>query len=103
MACQGPPRPGVDSPQPGQDLVLGLRPEQLREARPGEAGAFEVEIARLEPTGADTFGYADINGRRAALRLPPKRARRAGERLWMVVDCAAACLFDPVTERRVSA
>ena len=103
VACQGPPRPGVDSPQPGRDLVLGLRPEQLREARPGEAGAFEVEIALLEPTGADTFGFAEINGRRAALRLPPKRVRRAGERLWMVVDCAVACLFDPVTERRVSA
>ena len=103
VACQGPPRPGVDSPQPGRDLVLGLRPEQLREARPGEAGAFEVEIALLEPTGADTFGFAEINGRRAALRLPPKRVRRAGERLWMVVDCAVACLFDPVTERRISA
>ena len=102
VARQGPPRPGIDSPAPGRDLLLGLRPEHLREAQPGEAGAFEVEIALLEPTGADTFGFADINGRRAALRLPPKRVRQAGARLWMVVDVAAACLFDPASERRIS-
>ena len=99
----GLPRPGLDGPQPGRDLVLGLRPEHRREAQPDEPGAFELEIAQLEPTGADTFGFADINGRRAAVRLPPKRVRKAGERLHMVVDLAAACLFDPSSERRISA
>ena len=103
VARTGPPRPGLDAPQPGRDLVLGLRPEHLREAQPGEPGAFEIEIALLEPTGADTFGFADINGKRAAVRLPPKRMRKAGERLHMVVDLAAACLFDPASERRISA
>lgn len=103
MARVGPPRPGIDSPAPGRDLVLGLRPEHLREAQPGEPGSFEVEIALLEPTGADTFGFADINGRRAALRLPPKRVRKAGERLRLVVDVAAACLFDAASQQRVSA
>ena len=90
VARQGPPRPGIDSPAPGRELVPGLRPEHMREVQPGQAGAFEVEIALLEPTGADTFGFADINGRRAALRLPPERIRKAGERLWMVVDVSGA-------------
>jgi multiple sugar transport system ATP-binding protein len=84
-------------------MILGLRPEHLREAQPGEAGAFELEIALLEPTGADTYGFADINGKRAALRLPPKRMRAAGERLRVVIDASAACLFDPATGRRVAA
>ena len=86
----------------GRDMVLGLRPEHLREAQPGEPGAFEIAIDLLEPTGADTYGYADINDKRVAIRLPPKRLRVAGERLRVVADASAACLFDPTTERRVS-
>ena len=93
--------PVTDRQWHGREMVLGLRPEHLREAQPGEPGAFELEIALLEPTGADTFGFADINGQRAALRLPPKRVRAAGERLRVVADASAACLFDPVTERRI--
>jgi multiple sugar transport system ATP-binding protein len=86
----------------GRDLVLGLRPEHFREAQPGALGAFELQVELLEPTGADTFAFADINTRRAALRLPPKRIRAAGERLWVALDAAAACLFDPATEQRIT-
>ena len=95
--------PVQDRQWQGCDLILGLRPEHLHEAAPGEPGSFELEIALFEPTGADTFGFADINGQRAALRLLPRRVRKAGERLHVVAGASAACLFDPTTEQRVAA
>ena len=61
-----------------------------------------VPIDMIEPTGADTYGFADINGRRAGLRLPHKRVRAAGERIALVPDAGAACLFDPATEKRIT-
>ena len=91
-----------DASWQGRDLLLGLRPEHWREAQPGEPGALMVPIDMIEPTGADTYGFADINGRRAGLRLPPKRVRTAGERIALVPDAGAACLFDPATEKRIT-
>ena len=98
VARQGPPRPGIDSPLAGQALVLGLRPEHLREAQPGQAGAFEVEIALLEPTGADTFGFADINGRRAAPRCacrPNAYAKPESGCGWWSMSPPPACSTRP--------
>ena len=94
--------PVADRQWHGREMVLGLRPEHLREAQAGEPGAFELPIEMIEPTGADTYGFAQVNGKRVALRLPPKRLRSAGEKLSVVADASAACLFDPHTERRVS-
>ncbi len=85
-----------------RDVLLGLRPEHWREAAPGETGALPVEIDLIEPTGADTYGFANLNGKRAALRLPPKRLRAAGQTLNLVADGAAACLFDPASEQRIT-
>ena len=93
----GPEREGA---QGGRDVILGARPEHFAEAQPDEPGAFAVDIDMVEPTGADTFAAARINGRRTTLRFAPKRAR-AGERAWVRLDTAAVSLFDPETGLRI--
>jgi multiple sugar transport system ATP-binding protein len=86
----------------GRQAVLGLRPEHLRDVPPGHAASLEIVFDMIEPTGADTFGFTEINGSRVAIRLPPKRVRAAGERLHVAVDVSAVCLFDPETERLIT-
>ncbi len=97
--------PVADASWAGREVIVGLRPEHWREAEAGDegtGGVLPVPIDLIEPTGADTFGFATINGRRAALRLPPKRLRAAGQTLQLVADAAAACIFDPASERRLT-
>jgi len=93
--------PVKDASWEGRDVLLGLRAEHFSEASPEDAAALPVTVQMIEPTGADTYGYTEINDRRAALRLPPKRLHSAGQVLRLALDSAAACLFDPATERRI--
>jgi len=92
--------PARDTPLDGRNVILGARPEHFTEAQPGEAGALPVRIDIVEPTGADTFAIAQINGQRTTLRFAPKRAR-AGEQAWVRLDAGSISLFDPKTERRI--
>jgi multiple sugar transport system ATP-binding protein len=92
----------TDTAWADREVIVGLRPEHWREAAAGEEGALPVAIDLIEPTGADTYGFANVNGKRVTLRLPPKRLRAAGETMRLVADGAAACLFDPASERRIT-
>jgi len=94
--------PVGDSSWRDRQAVLGLRPEHFIEIEANAPGAFPVQVDLLEPTGADTFAFAQINGRRAGLRLAPRRGRRAGDTLWLRPEVGSACLFDPATEQRVT-
>jgi multiple sugar transport system ATP-binding protein len=86
----------------GRELVLGLRPEHWHAAAANEAdAALTVRLEMLEPTGADTFAFGDVNGRRVGIRLPPRPIRQAGESLRLRPDLAGASLFDPATELRI--
>ncbi len=87
-------------PASGQ-AILGARPEHFSEAQSGDTGAFAVMVDMIEPTGADTFAFAQINGRRVAIRLPPRRLRGPGQELWIRLDTSAVSLFDTTTEQRI--
>ena len=85
----------------GRALILGARAEHFQWAEAHAPGAFEVSIDLVEPTGADTFGFVQMNGKRTALRFAPKQVRAAGERVWVRLDSAAINWFDSVTEQRL--
>ncbi len=85
-----------------RQVVLGLRPEHFHEAEPGAANAIPLRVDLLESTGAESFVFAEINGQRSAVRVPGRRRLSVGDTLWVQPDLAAACLFDPVTEQRLS-
>jgi multiple sugar transport system ATP-binding protein len=94
--------PVTDPGLHGRPAILGLRPEHFQEVEAGVAGALPVRVDLLEPTGADTFGFGDVGGRRIAFRLLPRRGRHVGDTLWLRPDGHAASLFDPATEHRLA-
>jgi hypothetical protein len=77
----------------GREVLLGVRAEHFSEAGPVQTSTLPVTVQMIEPTGADTYGHTEINDRRVALRLPPKRLHSAGHVLHLSVDSAAARFF----------
>jgi multiple sugar transport system ATP-binding protein len=111
----------------GQRLVAGLRPEHLvpRETESATASPdlrFEADVGLTEWLGpelylsvtaaaggaagqADQVGEAGDTGRGASqtlsVRVDPRLAVRAGERIELTFDPGALQLFDGQTERRL--
>ncbi|WP_423394046.1 ABC transporter ATP-binding protein [Burkholderia sp. LMG 21824] len=90
-----------DSNLARRHVILGVRPEHFIEVPSGYAGAVTVEVELVEPTGADTFLFTQLNDQHAVVRLPPKRIREHGERLTLAIDIASVCFFDPATQKRI--
>ena len=55
----------------------------------------------IEPLGADTLVFFDIDGREMVCRVPPEAVRRVGERLRLRPEMQRMHLFDPATERAI--
>ncbi|SIQ80608.1 carbohydrate ABC transporter ATP-binding protein, CUT1 family [Paracoccus thiocyanatus] len=83
-------------------LRLGLRPEHLRAAEPGEP-AIPVLLRSVERLGADAFGYGMIEGsdEPLVLRLPGTSGLGRGDRVEVVPDPAHLHFFDPQDGRRI--
>jgi sn-glycerol 3-phosphate transport system ATP-binding protein len=94
------PLPGI--PREGA-LRLGLRPEHLRPAGPGE-NAIPVELRSVERLGADAFGYGVIQGSDIpmTLRLPGTSQAKRGDVVALAPDPAHLHFFDPDTGRRIA-
>jgi multiple sugar transport system ATP-binding protein len=92
----------------GQEVVLGLRPERITDAR----SAHDVDDARLqpvevrvdviEPTGPDTLVYAQVNGKRIVSRVHPASNPQPLTNMTLLFDVSKAVLFDPKTEERLA-
>jgi multiple sugar transport system ATP-binding protein len=102
----------------GRDVVLGIRPEGLADARDSAAAqlgsTIEINIALAEPLGAETIVHFDAdaatarreveNGDRAHLtaRLDGRSTVAAGDRVALTVDVERMHFFDPETEAAIS-
>ncbi len=88
--------------RPGTAATLGVRPQELREAREGEAAHTEGEVSLVEALGSETFVHvqAGRGGAPLVMRLPAERAVRRGERLSLVAE--RVHLFDPESGRSLS-
>jgi multiple sugar transport system ATP-binding protein len=80
------------------DVVVGLRPEDLRWARlshstadVGLAGAAEI----VEPLGSETLVTVAVDGGAVVARLPPRSGVRPGDTVELVFDPTHLHLFDP--------
>ena len=93
------PLPGI--PREGV-LRLGLRPEHLIVAEPGES-AIPVELRSVERLGADAFGYGVIRGSETPMtvRLPGTSQAKRGDVIELVPDPAHLHFFDADTGRRI--
>jgi multiple sugar transport system ATP-binding protein len=65
----GPTRLGVDPPgletRVGQELILGLRPEDIEDARfsRDESAILDAVVTLAEPLGAETIAYVEVDAR----------------------------------------
>jgi ABC-type sugar transport system ATPase subunit len=87
-----------------QDVLCGVRPEELVWVPPGAApqGTFLRGTAlTVEPLGADTLVALLVGDTEIACRLPPRSVRRAGEALTLTLDPTRLHLFDRHSGRRL--
>jgi multiple sugar transport system ATP-binding protein len=90
-------------PVDGQEVVLGLRPEDIVVADAGSSGTgVDASLVFLEPMGADTLAWFDTaGGERLSVRLSSPSARSMPGTVRLVVDPARASIFSRETEHRL--
>jgi multiple sugar transport system ATP-binding protein len=99
VACQGTVAAAVRG-HVGRELMLGLRPEDLRWAReaPPECTArVRGRTEVVEPLGAETLVTAVVDGSRLVARFPPRSGVETGELVELAFDPTHLQVFDPET------
>ena len=88
-----------------QDVILGLRPEDIAEAgfRAG-AGVQEATcmVDMVEPAGADTYVVSELGGKQVTARLHAETSARAGEMLNLAFDMSKVSYFAKETGERLN-
>jgi ABC-type sugar transport system ATPase subunit len=87
----------------GQPAVLGVRPEGLSVAAPGDPAAhFSTEVRRAEALGSEVLVHVGgPGGEPWVIRAGPDVAAQAGERIGVHIDAEQAHLFDASTGVRL--
>jgi multiple sugar transport system ATP-binding protein len=95
------PLPGVQLKQAlfGQALVLGVRPESLQPAPPGQG--VEAAVTAVEPVGSETFIHLTLAGQPLVMRVPPRLLPEVGSGMPVVVDPQALHFFDATSGQRL--
>jgi multiple sugar transport system ATP-binding protein len=85
----------------GAIVSLGVRPEAVRLAASGEAGAIVARIDDVELTGPEKLLMAHLGEASFTARVGPHVAIRPGETVAFAFDLAGVNLFDPKTGSRL--
>jgi multiple sugar transport system ATP-binding protein len=89
-------------PHLGNELLFGLRPEDIVEKRSEPAPGhipFEIRLDVVEPMGMETMVYFTVDGVEVCARVNPDAAGNAGERMPLVADLNHMHLIDPRTDQ----
>ncbi|CAG4904419.1 ABC transporter ATP-binding protein [Paraburkholderia gardini] len=92
----------------GREVILGLRPERITDARSahnvegGKLQPVEVKVDVIEPTGPDTLVFAQVNGKRIVSRVHPASNPQPLTNTTLLFDVSKAVLFDPSNEERIA-
>ena len=80
----------------GKQVEVGLRAENLRvgSAHPG-AASFQVVLDLVEPNGAESLAFFNLNGIEIAARCERSDLRLLGSRVTVVADLDHMHLIDP--------
>ncbi|AEG91523.1 ABC transporter ATP-binding protein [Ramlibacter tataouinensis] len=79
---------------PEGELKLGVRPEYVRLAAPGEAGALPAQVARLQDIGTYLMLTAAVAGQSVKARLAPGTPVPApGEPVWLQLVGEHTCFY----------
>jgi len=86
----------------GAPVVLGVRPEHLHPAAPGQPGA-PCHVDLIEPLGQELLVYASAGGQELTARLAPGARVALGETVTLAFDPAGLTFFDAATRERIPA
>ncbi|RLJ99895.1 ABC transporter ATP-binding protein [Ruegeria conchae] len=93
------------APELPQDVILGLRPEDIAEAG-FRAGAGVQEAAcmvdMVEPAGADTYVVSELGGKQVTARLHAETSAQAGQMLNLAFDMSKVSYFAKETGERLN-
>jgi multiple sugar transport system ATP-binding protein len=90
----------------GQKLVLGIRPENIREAARAEGGGAVTVTARVEfvePLGHEVIVHGRVGDELLVAKVDPHRSPQIGGTMSLVIETEAAHLFDAASEKRLAA
>ena len=82
----------------GRRVTLGVRPDDVRLA---EAGPFAGRVTLVEPTGGESYIYADVGGSSLVARAEGDTRAQIGDELRFDFEPAKAHYFDAETEERI--
>jgi multiple sugar transport system ATP-binding protein len=89
--------------QRGQDVIMGIRPEDLKDARfPGRDGLpkISVKVDVVENMGSENFVYFTVSGKTFTSRMDPRSNDvQPGQSIQVAIDTNHLHLFDPKTEK----
>ncbi len=88
----------------GTKVVLGIRPENVREAsREGSGGTVPVtaKVEFVEPLGHEVIVHGRVGDELIVAKVDPHRSPQIGSTIDLVVETDAAHLFDAATEKRL--
>lgn len=88
-----------------EDVILGLRPEDIAEAgfRSGASvQAAQCRIDLVEPAGADTYVVSELGGKQVTARLHAETKAQPGTLLDLAFDLGKVSFFAPDTGERLN-
>ncbi|MFR0558531.1 sugars ABC transporter ATP-binding protein [Pseudoscardovia radai] len=105
------------TPEDGNKIVLGFRPEDARLVGPDEAEAFQLKVVNVEDLGSDGYIYGNImtdgsaaesatlmsdQNKMTTIRVNPRQLPMPGAVVRVQIDPAKMHLFAPSTEERLN-
>ena len=87
----------------GKSVVLGLRPEHIALAAPGDPSPARLPatVQIVEPMGAETLVYLTTGRHKIVARVPPTERVAAGQTVTLALDLGKARFFDAETGQAV--
>ena len=87
----------------GQEVIMGVRPEDLKDSRfPGREDLPKVpaRVEVVETMGSEIFTYLNLGGKTLTSRMDPRSADlRPGQTVQLAVDVEHIHLFEPQSEK----
>jgi multiple sugar transport system ATP-binding protein len=83
------------------ELVLGVRPEDIALTNEPGPNLIEAVVYAVEPLGDRTIFDLRVGEELIKARLPPSFDAPMGSRIWMRIDTARTHLFDPQTDQAI--